>query len=599
MHIIAPKTKLRLCLFLFIFSQYVVNGQVTYQDLKSALIIKLSNSIHWSNETDIDSYQIGIYGIDTSTYNRLTSISARIKINKKPFNVSWVHDLKVLDQYQLIYVDQSRSADLTKMVKRIERKNILLISEQSVDTKNIMLNLLYNLSDEILSFEVNKANLIIENFTFTDQLLLLGGSEVDLRNLYHELKISLEIEKKEVEAKSTELVKKQNEIKSFQKKIEEHKDSLKILNSETSFLQQNIKLREEELNLTSLNLETQKLILQRQFVKSEDQSTKIKLQIERINKQELSIGESINTLDSLSYVRNELMNSLEEQELTIITKQSLIESQKKLLFFFILFSIVLAALSFVTYRTLWNKRKIAKKLEDSNALLNDQHKSILHLNKDLETFNHSITHDLRAPLRAIEGFVDVIKEEYFDKPDKEAKRLFGIIQANITRMSDLIRDLLKFSKMGNEELKLKSCDLNELIKLALVETGNSFNQTKVKVNKLPVKWVDRSMMQQVFVNLLSNAFKFSKNQTSPEIEIGSYKSEEGKDIVFIKDNGVGFDMNYKNKLFSIFQRLHSEEDFEGTGIGLSIVKRIIDKHHGEIWTESKIDQGTTFFLSLP
>lgn len=242
-----------------------------------------------------------------------------------------------------------------------------------------------------------------------------------------------------------------------------------------------------------------------------------------------------------------------------------------------------------------------KNSELTSAIKNvdERTKELSVVNKELESFNHSITHDLRAPLRAIEGFVDVIKEEYFDQPDKEAKRLFGIIQTNVTRMSDLIRDLLKFSKLGNEELKLKSCDLNELINHALEEAGNSFNYTKVKVNKLPVKRVDRSMMQQVFVNLLSNAFKFSKNKTSPEIEIGSYKSEEGKDIVFIKDNGVGFDINYKNKLFSIFQRLHSEEDFEGTGIGLSIVKRIIDKHHGEIWCESEIDQGTTFYFSLP
>lgn len=221
-------------------------------------------------------------------------------------------------------------------------------------------------------------------------------------------------------------------------------------------------------------------------------------------------------------------------------------------------------------------------------------------NRELESFSYSITHDLRAPLRAIEGFIEVVKEEHFNTVDNETNRLFDIIKRNTNRMGELINDLLAFSRMGNKKLHLESCDLTIIMKDIIKEIKSS-NQNSItfSVKKLSHKMIDKSMMKQVFINLISNGIKFSKNKNSPKLEIGSFTDDDGSDVIYFKDNGVGFNMKYKEKLFSIFQRLHSEDEFEGTGIGLSIAKRIIDKHDGKIWAESEVDKGATFYIQLP
>lgn len=232
----------------------------------------------------------------------------------------------------------------------------------------------------------------------------------------------------------------------------------------------------------------------------------------------------------------------------------------------------------------------------------DQRTSELKIaNKELESFSYSITHDLRTPLKAVEGFTELIKEEYFQNIDEEAQRLFDIIHNNIARMSELINDLLEFSKMGNKAINLGQVDLKPFVEELVEEVNNSMQNEKVKVviHELPRKKIDKSMMKQVFINLLMNGLKFSKNKKSPIVEIGAYVDANNEDVLYIKDNGVGFDMKYMDKLFTIFQRLHSEDEFEGTGIGLSIVKRVIDKHSGKIWAESELNKGATFYFSLP
>lgn len=247
-----------------------------------------------------------------------------------------------------------------------------------------------------------------------------------------------------------------------------------------------------------------------------------------------------------------------------------------------------------------DEEKLIQYRDHLEELIEKRTKDLKITNRELESFSYSITHDLRAPLRAIEGFIQVVKEEYFENVDDEASRLFKIIKRNTDRMGELINDLLAFSRMGNKKLHLESCDLTIMMKDIIKEIKSS-NQNSItfSVKKLSHKMIDKSMMKQVFINLISNGTKFSKNKKSPKLEIGSFTDDDGNDIIYFKDNGVGFNMKYKEKLFSIFQRLHSEDEFEGTGIGLSIAKRIIDKHDGKIWAESEVDKGATFYIQLP
>jgi len=221
-------------------------------------------------------------------------------------------------------------------------------------------------------------------------------------------------------------------------------------------------------------------------------------------------------------------------------------------------------------------------------------------NKELESFSYSVSHDLRAPLRAITGFSSMLLEDYTDKLDGEGKRLLNVVRDSTKKMGVLIDDLLTLSRVGRRTFEKSKVDMDKLakivfdeVKAAIPKRGIQFN-----INSLPSAYGDRGMIHQVFFNLMSNAVKFTRTREEAVIEVGGW-SEEGENIYYVRDNGVGFDMQYTEKLFGAFQRLHSELEFEGTGIGLAIVQRIIHRHGGRVWAEGKVNEGATFYFSLP
>jgi len=221
-------------------------------------------------------------------------------------------------------------------------------------------------------------------------------------------------------------------------------------------------------------------------------------------------------------------------------------------------------------------------------------------NKELEAFSYSVSHDLRAPVRAIDGFSRILLEDYGDKYDPEGKRLVNIIRSNTKKMGELIDDLLALSRLGRKDIEISDINMDKLVKGLFDELGLDTNNGKVQFNikHLPFAQGDQGMIRQVFANLLLNAIKFTKPKEAVEIEVGGY-TDDSNNVYYVKDNGVGFDMQYKDKLFGVFQRLHSGDEFEGTGIGLAIVQRIIKRHGGIIWAEGKVNEGATFYFALP
>ena len=245
-----------------------------------------------------------------------------------------------------------------------------------------------------------------------------------------------------------------------------------------------------------------------------------------------------------------------------------------------------------------------KKREDIISKLNielEQNLNQLELsNRELEAFSYSISHDLRAPLRAIDGFTQILKEDYIEKMDDEAQRLMNVIMNNAKKMGQLIDDLLDFSRLSKKEIIKVSIDMNQMVAIVLEDLKSNFHDLhpEIKINSLPAALGDSSTLKQVWVNLISNAIKYSQNQKKSKIEIG-FTEKENEIIYFVKDNGVGFNMKYYDKLFGVFQRLHSAEEFEGTGVGLAIVQRIILKNGGRVWADAEVNKGATFFFSLP
>ena len=221
-------------------------------------------------------------------------------------------------------------------------------------------------------------------------------------------------------------------------------------------------------------------------------------------------------------------------------------------------------------------------------------------NKELETFSYSVAHDLRAPLRAIHGYTNILSSEYVNNFDNDAKEMMNSVLGNARKMGQLIDDLLAFSKMGKKELQVSIIDMTEIADAVLqsLRSPSSSFEAKITVQTLIPASADKNLIQQVFFNLISNAIKYSKVNPNPEIEISSFY--EGGEVVYrVKDNGVGFDMKYANRLFGVFERLHDAAEFEGTGVGLALVKRIITRHGGRVWAEAETGKGATFYFSLP
>ncbi len=222
-------------------------------------------------------------------------------------------------------------------------------------------------------------------------------------------------------------------------------------------------------------------------------------------------------------------------------------------------------------------------------------------NRELESFSYSVSHDLRAPLRAVHGYAQMLAEDYGTQMDAEANRIIGSIMNNAKKMGSLIDDLLSFSRLGRRELVKMNMKMWDTVENLCTELNdNPETQAKVKfiVHPLAPAYADSVTIKQVWINLISNALKYSRARDKIIIEIDS-KADANEVVYSIRDNGVGFDMKYVDKLFGVFQRLHSDDEFEGTGVGLAIVKRVISKHGGRVWAEGEIDKGATFFFSLP
>jgi len=221
-------------------------------------------------------------------------------------------------------------------------------------------------------------------------------------------------------------------------------------------------------------------------------------------------------------------------------------------------------------------------------------------NSELQAFAYSVSHDLRAPLRAIDGFSKFILKDYSANLDEEGQRLLGLIRSNTQKMDKLITDILALSRVTRSEQKKSRVDMTKMAFSMFNEAASP--EIKLKLNfiieTLPDIYADPTYIKQVWINLISNAIKFSSLRMNPEIKIGGYQ-EEGSNVYYVRDNGVGFNPEYGHKLFGVFQRLHKANEFEGTGVGLAIVERIIHRHAGKVWAEGKEGTGATFYFSLP
>ncbi len=291
-----------------------------------------------------------------------------------------------------------------------------------------------------------------------------------------------------------------------------------------------------------------------------------------------------------------------------------VERQARRIFIVVITGLVVSALLLVVATARFQKRKISRlsnelevanreveatnlALLSSNRDLKQANDALKKLNQELNDFSYSVSHDLKAPLRAIRGFCDLLSDEASTQSNERITRAAAVIEKNAKRMDALINDLLQLARLGNTPMSKQNVDMNRLIDEVLRDQALKPG-TEMKVSKMENAHGDPGLLKQVWENLISNAIKFSGMKDKPVIEIG-YKQNGREQAFWVKDNGVGFDPQYRGKLFKVFSRLHTKEEFEGTGAGLAIVKKIIDAHKGNTWAEAELANGATFYFTLP
>jgi light-regulated signal transduction histidine kinase (bacteriophytochrome) len=250
----------------------------------------------------------------------------------------------------------------------------------------------------------------------------------------------------------------------------------------------------------------------------------------------------------------------------------------------------------ITARKRWEEE-----IQSLNQELTQRSIALEASNKELEAFAYSISHDLRAPLRHTAGFAELLRKNAAASLNEKGQRYLTMILEAANRMGTLIDDLLAFSRISRAEAQKSLVDLGQIVKEVVADVRQDTKERNIiwRIDPLPACYGDRSMLRLALVNLISNAVKFTRTRPQAEIEIGWTDQDRGDAVLFVRDNGVGFDMKYSSKLFGVFQRLHPQDAFEGTGIGLATVQRIVHRHGGRVWAESTVDGGATFYLSLP
>jgi PAS domain S-box-containing protein len=250
------------------------------------------------------------------------------------------------------------------------------------------------------------------------------------------------------------------------------------------------------------------------------------------------------------------------------------------------------------------RKKAEEKIKEFNqqleVMVNERTEELKVANKEMESFSYSVSHDLRAPLRSINGYVTILAEDYDAVLDEEGKRLLTVVSNNAQRMGRLIDDLLEFSKLGRKELVKSDVNTAKLVTNMVAEltSENGYSKVGVTIGSLPAVKADYNLISQVWINLISNGLKYSSKKEKPSVEIGA-SADNGQVVFYVKDNGAGFNMDYAHKLFGVFQRLHKATEFEGTGVGLAIVHRIVTRHGGKIWAEGKVNEGAAFYFTVP
>lgn len=577
------------------FSQSGVSNDILARQ-RAIFIYNFTQQIGWDNFDNLSEFNIGVLG-DDSIFSQLSTILKTRTVRGKEISLNQFNSIEELVKVQLLYVNKKYNFNITDVLSRISGQNTLLVSEDYSYNES-MVNMI-NVGGSF-RFQLNERRLSQENFTVSPSLKEIAISTPDKwQELYLQAEQSLANERERV-ARQEKILKEQHDrLLKQQHRIDNQVDRLALGQEQISIQKKLIEMRNKEFD--SLSIKSQQLI----------DEYKRKLQA-------LSIleGQIVDQQDQLK----DQKNKFENQRKILDTQEQRIESQKKILeqqeselnvqrrISYLLAAIILLALlvSFFIYRGYRIKQKSNYELAEKNRSIKEKTVQLEIQNREMEQFAYVASHDLQEPLHTIASFIDLLSNEYKEVFDENGKKSLDFIAKASIRMRRLIVELLAYSKLG-ENVAFSTVDCNAVLQDIMTDFKSVINQNdaKIVVEDLPNIHGYATGIRLLFQNLISNAIKFQDKNRNPVIRIGARRVEDTMMKneyfyeFFVVDNGIGIPDKYQSKIFTIFQRLHSRQEYEGTGIGLAHCRKIVELHKGTIWLTSAPDQGSTFFFKIP
>ncbi len=563
---------------------------------RAIFVFNFTQQIGWPDLDDLETFRIGVLGPDRTVLD-LQSMALRRKIYNKPVEIVRFNRVKEVKGVQLLYVNQKYNYNIDYILSRISGKDILLVSED-YNFNSSMINIV-NVEDSFV-YEINLDRIRNEGFTVAPTLRRYAISSAEKwKRLYRKTERSLNIVEEENQEQDSIIKDKNEELKSQESKITDQLERINNQQKEISNREQKIGKLYTESQLQQKKYE-EKVLIERELEKNiQEQIAYINDQKEKINNSNLKIEEQNEFLE-------EQRSKIEEQEGILSEQTSEINAQKRANILLICLVVLILGIGVFIYLAYLNKKKFNKELQEKNLAIYEQSLELEAKNKELEQFAYIASHDLQEPLNTISSFIGLINEDYGDNFDDVGKESLAFIKDASIRMKKLIDSLLEYSRLGRNreytqiDLSKVYAELEKDLDAVLKETN-----AKITVGNLPKVKGSEIELRLVFQNLISNAIKFREAGKIPEINITSVKvtdlSDQAADYwkISVKDNGIGIPEEHKDRIFAIFQRLHSRDEYKGTGIGLAHCKKIVEAHGGKIWLTSEQGKGSTFYFTIP
>ena len=579
---------------------------------RTIFIFNFADQIGWRNNAELETFTIGVLGADPVIID-LSGMAQRRTISGKPVEILRFQNIKDITDIQLLYVNRKYGYDVNSILNKIRRRNILLVTE-NYDYNKSMINML-NVDDRFM-YEINTARIEAENFAIAPSLKTYAISSSDKwKKLYEKTRSSLQKTEADVEEKNAIIHHKEEELEGIVGQIESKDHLIQELSDKTELQS---KKYEEKIKIETLleaRIQKQLSFIKKQRDEIKNYSSDIVSTNAEIAKQKVVLGK--------------LEKDIQEKEVVLDAQNATLHTQKQFIGLLAFIVVVILLAVFIVYKSFLTQKRLREQLQvkntkvmqqaealktinaellSKNYQINKQAKKLVAQNDELEQFAYIASHDLQEPLNTISGFIGLLITDYRASFDEVGKNSLDYINAASIRMKKLINALLEYSRLGRSK-DFVTVDCNVLLQELQADLKSVIEKTRTNLHvaDLPTLNGSEIELRLLFQNLMSNAIKFTKPEVTPKVEIGcqqvTLREANGTTGTywefFVKDNGIGIPEHQKNKVFDIFQRLHTREEYKGTGIGLAHCKKIIASHGGKLWVESQQDVGSVFYFTIP